>query len=106
MAKIKKQCDEFANSVFLTIGAASLIVGFFRILGLVMAVMAISFAVPVHLFIAFWVAKIVKLMKLYFRKLLIRQNFYHNDTGNDIYFFYSFQFIFCLFNLFNSFCKD
>ena len=57
MAKIKVECEEFSTCLCLILDAACFSVGSFIIVGLMMAVMAISFALPLQLLNLLWVAK-------------------------------------------------
>ena len=103
MANKKEECDDFATCLCMIIGAACLFVGFFIVAGLMMAVMTNSIALPLLNFESLLVAKISKLIKIWFQKLLNCYYNYHNRLGtNPIIFINSNSF----FALFNFFCKD
>ena len=69
MANTEKEYEEFVTCLCLIFGAIHLL--FFSFLGLIMAVMTISFGLPLHFFKAFWVAKSGELMKFFFAKVTI-----------------------------------
>ena len=64
MTNIKQECEEFATCLCLIFAAASFFVGFFVVVGLMMAVMTISLALPLHIFKSLLVAKNSKLLKI------------------------------------------
>ena len=61
MANVKEECEEFANCFCMIIDAACLFVGVFIVVGPMMAVMTISFALPLQLFKSLYAAKILSL---------------------------------------------
>ena len=54
---MKEKCEEFATCLCMIIGEASLFVGFLVFVGVMMAVMAISFSLLLHLSKALWTAE-------------------------------------------------
>ena len=54
---ISKECEDFAICLWLDIGGLFLLVGFFIIVGLMVAALANSFAVSLHFFKNLWVAE-------------------------------------------------
>ena len=84
MAIIKEEREEFALCLCMINGAVFLFVGFFFVMGLMMAVMAISFALPIHIFESLFVAKNGKLTNISFQKLPICYHNYHNHLGNNL----------------------
>ena len=86
MADLKEECEEFTTSVCLIIDAACLLVGLLIIVGFKMAVMTITFALPLHFFEALWVAKKCKFIRIQFQKLTNCCYNYHNHLGNSLQF--------------------
>ena len=50
MVDNKEECQEFTTFVSLVIGGVCLFVSFFFVVGLMMAVIAISFTLPLYIF--------------------------------------------------------
>ena len=87
MAIIEEGYEEFTACVCLIIGGACLFVGFFVVVGLMMAVMALSFTLPFHIFKSLRVTKNGKFIKIQYKKLLNRYYNYHYHLGNSLQFY-------------------
>ena len=57
MSNVKENCEEFKPFVLLGGVGAYSFVGFFFVVGLMMAVMTVSFGLLLHIFEYLWVAK-------------------------------------------------
>ena len=71
MPNVQEECGESATCLCMITGAACLFVGSPTNLGVIMAVMASSFALPLHFFNALWVAKNGKCIETQFQKLTL-----------------------------------
>ena len=81
MAQIKEDCEKFATCFRVK---KRLLVGFFIIVGLIMAVMLVPFALPLQLFNDQWVPKSGKIIRIYIQRLPNCNYNYLSHLGNSL----------------------
>ena len=83
MSNLKEECEEFATFVCLIVGGACSFFDLVIVVRLLMAVMTILFALPLHISKTLVIAKNGKILKIQFQKPLNCYRNYHNHLGNN-----------------------